>query len=78
MKGVRKGASAAGRGLDAATKPLRETEAFKSVKDVIDDGSSSRYGGWTEKEERRKARELREQEEIKSGKRMQHMEEDPK
>ncbi|CAF9919827.1 MAG: hypothetical protein GOMPHAMPRED_001889 [Gomphillus americanus] len=77
MKGVRKGASAAGRGLDAATKPLRETEAFKSVKDVIDDGSSSRYGGWTEKEERRKARELREQEEIKSGKRMQHMEEDP-
>jgi mitochondrial import inner membrane translocase subunit TIM44 len=79
MKGVRKGANAVGKGLDTATKPVRETAAFKSVKDVIDDGSSSRYGGWVEKEERRKARELRELEEIKSGKRkIEKMEEDPK
>lgn len=78
MKGVRKSASAAGRGIDAATKPIRETEAFKSVKDVIDDGSSSRYGGWTEKEERRRVRELRERAEIQSGKRFEKMEEDPK
>ncbi|KAI0970076.1 TIM44 subunit of mitochondria import inner membrane translocase [Xylaria arbuscula] len=59
MKGVRKGANFTGEALDKATKPIRDTEAYKSVKDVIDDGSSSRYGGWVEKEERRKARELR-------------------
>ncbi|KAI8630601.1 TIM44 subunit of mitochondria import inner membrane translocase [Xylariaceae sp. FL1651] len=61
MKGVRKGANITGEALDKATKPIRDTEAFKSVKDVIDDGSSSRYGGWVEKEERRKAREARQQ-----------------
>jgi import inner membrane translocase subunit TIM44 len=59
MKGVRKGANITGEVLDKATKPIRDTEAYKNVKDVIDDGSSSRYGGWLEKEERRKARELR-------------------
>jgi mitochondrial import inner membrane translocase subunit TIM44 len=59
MKGVRKGANVTGEALDKATKPIRETEAYKNVKDVIDDGSSSRYGGWVEKEERRKRRELR-------------------
>ena len=79
VKGVRSGAKAVGRGLDKVTKPVRETEAFKSVKNVIDDGSSSRYGGWVEKEERRKARELRELNELKGGKRrMENMEEDPK
>jgi len=61
MKGVRKGANATGEVLDKATKPIRETEAFKNVKDVIDDGSSSRYGGWVEKEERRKLREKMDQ-----------------
>ncbi|OTB02467.1 hypothetical protein M426DRAFT_322569 [Hypoxylon sp. CI-4A] len=61
MKGVRKGANITGEVIDKATKPIRETEAYKNVKNVIDDGSSSRYGGWVEKEERRKARELREQ-----------------
>ncbi|CAK7211902.1 protein translocase subunit [Sporothrix bragantina] len=57
MKGVRAGANATGEVLDKATKPIRETEAYKNVKDVIDDGSSSRYGGWVEKEERRRRRE---------------------
>ncbi len=56
MKGVRKGANATGDVLDKATKPIRETEAYKNVKDVIDDGSSSRYGGWADKEERRQRR----------------------
>ncbi|KAL6907311.1 TIM44 subunit of mitochondria import inner membrane translocase [Trichoderma evansii] len=58
MKGVRKAANVTGDALDKATKPIRDTEAYKNVKDVIDDGSSSRYGGWVEKEERRKRREL--------------------
>jgi mitochondrial import inner membrane translocase subunit TIM44 len=52
--------------IEKGTRPIRETEAFKNVKNVIDDGSSSRYGGWVEKEERRKARELRELEEAQA------------
>ncbi|TQV93849.1 hypothetical protein V2A60_003990 [Cordyceps javanica] len=59
MKGVRKAANVTGDAMDKATKPIRDTEAYKNVKNVIDDGSSSRYGGWVEKEERRRRRELR-------------------
>jgi import inner membrane translocase subunit TIM44 len=76
MKGVRKAANVTGEVLDKTTKPIRDTEAYKSVKSVIDDGSSSRYGGWVEKEERRKARELREQ--MDGGKKHEVLEEDPK
>ncbi|RCI14332.1 hypothetical protein L249_5942 [Ophiocordyceps polyrhachis-furcata BCC 54312] len=56
MKGVRRAANVTGEAVDKATKPIRDTEAYKNVKEVIDDGSSSRYGGWVEKEERRKKR----------------------
>ncbi|RYP76723.1 hypothetical protein DL769_003554 [Monosporascus sp. CRB-8-3] len=77
MKGVRKGAQVTGEALDKATKPIRETEAYKNVKDVIDDGSSSRYGGWVEKEERRKARELREKQAAKIHGAAEEMKEDP-
>jgi import inner membrane translocase subunit TIM44 len=58
-KVVRKGATVAGDGIEKVTRPVRETEAYKSVKDVIDDGSSSRYGGWTERDERRARRAKR-------------------
>lgn len=81
VQGVRKGANAVGSGIEKVTRPVRETEAFKNVRDVIDDGSSSRYGGWTEKEERRKRREQRELNEIAKhgGKRpIAKLEEDPK
>ncbi|KAK8239934.1 mitochondrial inner membrane translocase subunit TIM44 [Phyllosticta capitalensis] len=73
---IRKGATVTGKGLEKITRPVRETEAYKNVKDVIDDGSSSKYGGWVEKEERRKKREERER---KSGKPRvtEKMEEDP-
>ncbi|KAI3336044.1 TIM44 subunit of mitochondria import inner membrane translocase [Ustulina deusta] len=77
MKGVRKGAYFTGNALDKATKPLRDTEAYKSVKDVIDDGSSSRYGGWVEKEERRKARELRQKKSASIHGNMEDIVEDP-
>ncbi|KAL2198968.1 hypothetical protein P885DRAFT_75380 [Corynascus similis CBS 632.67] len=77
MKGVRKGANKTGEVLDKATKPIRETEAYKNVKDVIDDGSSSRYGGWVDKEERRRRRELREQMNKKNGVDNTIYEEDP-
>lgn len=79
VKGVRTGVNATASGIDKVTKPVRDTKAFKSVKDVIDDGSSSRYGGWVEKEERRKKRELRELHEAgPTGRRVGKMEEDPK
>ena len=78
VKGLRKGVNATGEGLEKATRPVRETEAYKNVKDAIDDGSSSRYGGWIEKEERRKQRQLREQLEAKAGHKSGPMVEDPK
>jgi mitochondrial import inner membrane translocase subunit TIM44 len=77
-KVVRKGATVAGSGIEKVTRPVRETEAFKSVKNVIDDGSSSRYGGWIEKEERKRRRALREAQATKDGKPLQPLEEDPK
>ncbi|KAJ9297207.1 hypothetical protein DTO271G3_4500 [Paecilomyces variotii] len=82
VKGIRKGVAVTGKGLDKATRPVRETKAYKTavggVKEAIDDGSSSRYGGWIEKEERRRQRQLREEAEAKSGRRkVEKMEEDP-
>jgi import inner membrane translocase subunit TIM44 len=80
VKGLRKGVTVTGKGIEKATRPVRETEAYKTavggVKDAIDDGSSSRYGGWVEKEERRRQRELREQNSGRRGK-AEKMEEDP-
>lgn len=83
LQGVRKGVNATGTGFEKMTRPVRETDAYKSavggVKNAIDDGSSSRYGGWVEKEERRRQRQLREEMEAKSGRRRpEHMVEDPK
>lgn len=60
VKGVRTTVNATANVIEKGTRPIRETEAYKNVKDVIDDGSSSRYGGWVEKEERRKRRVARE------------------
>jgi import inner membrane translocase subunit TIM44 len=81
VKGVRTTVNATATVIEKGTRPIRETEAYKNVKNVIDDGSSSRYGGWVEKEDRRKARELRELEEARkaghSGKRVEVLQEDP-
>lgn len=81
VKGVRTTVNATATVIEKGTRPLRETEAYKNVKNVIDDGSSSRYGGWVEKEERRRIREQREEEEAKklglNGKRVEVMQEDP-
>lgn len=76
-KVIRKGAEVTGSGLEKATRPVRETEAFKSVKNVIDDGSSSRYGGWIEKEERRRRRAQRDEKMLKDGKPIVPLEENP-
>ncbi|RVX71618.1 hypothetical protein B0A52_03802 [Exophiala mesophila] len=78
VQGVRAGVNATGRGIERATRPVRETKAFKDISEAVDDGSSSRYGGWTEKEERRLRREARELKELQSGKRAaEPMVEDP-
>lgn len=79
VKGVRKVANVTGSGIEYVTRPVRESKAFKAVKETVDDGSSSRYGGWVEKEERRKRRELRELNELErtGGKRSEPMEENP-
>lgn len=81
VKGVRTTVNATANVIEKGTRPIRETEAYKNVKDVIDDGSSSRYGGWVEKEERRRIREQREEDEAKRlglhGKRVEVLQEDP-
>ncbi|TAQ86246.1 hypothetical protein B7494_g5416 [Chlorociboria aeruginascens] len=81
VKGVRTTVNATVSVIEKGTRPIRETEAYKNVKNVIDDGSSSRYGGWVEKEERRKARELRELKEAQAsgrgGRGNEVMKEDP-
>jgi mitochondrial import inner membrane translocase subunit TIM44 len=59
VQGIRKGVNATGRGIEKATRPVRETKAFKDISEAVDDGSSSRYGGWVEKEERRRREEVR-------------------
>lgn len=79
VQGIRQGVNATGRGIERATRPVRETKAFKDISEAVDDGSSSRYGGWIEKEERRKRREARELKEAQSGKKLpEDMVEDPK
>jgi import inner membrane translocase subunit TIM44 len=82
---VRSGVRATGRGIEKVTRPVRETNVYKTtvggVKEVIDDGSSSRYGGWIEKEERRKQRERELNDATvagRAGKGGDKVEEDPK
>lgn len=77
VQGVRQGVNATGRAIERSTRPVRETKAFQDIKEAVDDGSSSRYGGWIEKEERRKRRDARELKEQQTGKRAEKMVEDP-
>lgn len=79
VQGVRAGVNAAGRGIEKASRPIRETQAFKDFSDAVDDGGSARYGGWTEKEERRRLRQQRDLEAGRSGQTpAEPMVEDPK
>lgn len=79
VRGIRGGVNATGRGIEKATRPVRDTKAFQSIKETMDDGSSSRYGGWVEKEERRKKKESRElKQSHQQTSKPEKMEEDPK
>lgn len=64
MKGTRSAVSKTADSVDKATEPIRQTEFYKNVKEVIDDGSSIRYGGYEDKEARKKRRELEEKKRI--------------
>lgn len=54
---TRKTAAATADIIDKSTKPIRDSEAFKSISSTIDDGQSSRYGGFSTPEARKAARE---------------------
>ncbi len=79
-RGTRHVVSATADVVDKATEPIRETKIYKDVKEVIDDGDSSNYGGFLTKEQRRLKREkLMKQKleyELKSGIRSRPVQED--
>ncbi|KAI5780438.1 hypothetical protein EDC01DRAFT_620574 [Geopyxis carbonaria] len=79
VKAGRTVAKATGDGMAKVTAPVRETKVYKDVtgniKEVIDDGSSSRYGGYMEREERKRLREIREKKD--SHNRIEKHDEDP-
>jgi mitochondrial import inner membrane translocase subunit TIM44 len=54
-------ASTVAKGVSTATEPIRQNEIYKSVSgavgEAIDDGSSSRYGGYRDRAERRALRQ---------------------
>lgn len=60
VKGINKTAGQIGSSIQSTTEPIRNTQAYKnlssSVKQVVDNGTASRYGGFLEKEERRARR----------------------
>lgn len=64
IKTTRTVASKTADAVDKATEPIRETQAYKTVRDVIDDGSSMRYGGFEDKETRRLRRKQEEEKEL--------------
>ncbi|KAK9382041.1 uncharacterized protein V2V93DRAFT_366261 [Kockiozyma suomiensis] len=57
VKGTRDAVNATAEELDKATAPIRDTKVYKEVKNVIDDGTSRRYGGFEARDERRRRRE---------------------
>lgn len=60
-KAVASTASTVAKGVSTATEPIRQNELYKSVSgavgEAIDDGSSSRYGGYRDRAERRRLRQ---------------------
>ncbi|QLQ80534.1 hypothetical protein HG537_0D05350 [Torulaspora globosa] len=64
-KSTRQAASATAKKIDESLEPVRQTKIYKDVSEVMDDGSSSRYGGFLTKEQRR----LKREQDLLSGKR---------
>ena len=56
-KSTRKVASDTAKRIDESLEPVRQTQIYKDVSEVLDDGDSSQYGGFIKKEERKLRRE---------------------
>lgn len=56
-KGVRTTVRVTADAADKAFEPVRKTQVYKDVSDVIDDGSVTQYGGYLTKEKRRELRD---------------------
>ncbi len=50
--------------VSKATEPIRKTQAYQDIKEVIDDGDSSMYGGFDAKDVRHKKREAWERKKL--------------
>lgn len=66
-KGVRTTVRTSAEVADKAFEPVRKTQVYKDVSEVIDDGSSTAYGGFLTKEQRIKLRAKEVEEKLKRG-----------
>lgn len=64
-RNTREAASKTAKKIDEGFEPVRQTKIYKDVSEVMDDGNSSRYGGFITKEQRR----LKREQDMLSGKR---------
>ncbi|ODV81465.1 TIM44 subunit of mitochondria import inner membrane translocase [Suhomyces tanzawaensis NRRL Y-17324] len=65
-KGVRTTVRVGAEAADKAFEPVRNTQVYKDVSSVIDDGSSTAYGGFLTKEQREVLRKKELQEKLKN------------
>lgn len=66
-KGVRTTVRVSAEVADKAFEPVRQTQVYKDVSEVIDDGSSTSYGGFLTKEQRQRLREKELEERARKG-----------
>lgn len=66
-KGVRTTVRVSADAADKVFEPVRQTKVYKNVSDVIDDGSSTSYGGFLTKEQRQRLRQKELEEKLRKG-----------
>ncbi|CAK9437763.1 uncharacterized protein LODBEIA_P21410 [Lodderomyces beijingensis] len=66
-KGVRTSVRVSAEAADKAFEPVRQTQIYKDVSEVIDDGSSNAYGGFLTKEQRQALRKKELEKRLKAG-----------
>ncbi|KAK6464429.1 inner membrane translocase component [Scheffersomyces coipomensis] len=66
-KGVRTTVRVSAEVADKAFEPVRQTQVYKDVSNVIDDGSSTAYGGFLTKEQRQQLRQKEIEEKLRNG-----------
>lgn len=67
-KGVRRTVKSGAQAADKAFEPVRKTQVYRDVSEIIDDGSSTAYGGFLTKEQRERLRKKELEQRLKSGK----------